>query len=50
MNEPLKADIWMRDLNLFLASQLYHPIEKRVGHNFLHMRMRSLLRLDWREN
>ena len=50
MNEPLKADIWMRDLNPFLASQLHHPTKKRVGHNFLHMRMRSLLRLDWREN
>jgi len=27
-------------------SQLHHPTEKRVCHNYLHMRMRSLLRLD----
>ena len=28
------------------SSQLHHPTEKRVGHNFLHMRVRSLSRLD----
>ena len=34
----------------FLASQQHHPTKKRPGHIFLHMRMRSLLRLDRREN